>query len=157
MSETPTTTTSQKSIAIRPQFVLQYAPNLYCTAFGASEFPGKGNSSVLPPFVLQYTSHLYRSTSPICIAIRLPFVSHILLGKSWWLWSPGCSPNQGQPKHNHNHILPKNVLHLMPHQTAFDGTSDEGSLCFLCGPLCRRGIWCGIPGCPNLKKWGSAP
>ena len=83
MSETPTTTTSQKSIAIRPpiciairpQFVLQYAPNLYCTAFGATEFPGKGNSSVLPPFVLQYASHLYRSTSPICIAIRLPFVS----------------------------------------------------------------------------------
>ena len=75
MSETPTTTTSQKSIAIRPQFVLQYAPNLYCIAFGATEFPGKGNSSVLPPFVLQYASHLYRSTSPICIAIRLPFVS----------------------------------------------------------------------------------
>ena len=84
MSETPTTTTSQKSVAIRPQFILQYAPNLYCTAFGATEFPGKGNSSVLPPFVLQYASHLYRSTSPSCIAI--------LLGKSWWLWSPGCSP-----------------------------------------------------------------
>ena len=30
MSETPTTTTSQKSIAVRLQFVLQYASNLYC-------------------------------------------------------------------------------------------------------------------------------
>ena len=45
MSETPTTTTSQKSIAIHLLFVLQYA------------------------------SHLYRNTPPICIAIRLPFVS----------------------------------------------------------------------------------
>ena len=65
--------------------VLQYAPNLYCTAFGATEFPGKGNSSVLPPFVLQYASHLYRSTSPICIAIRLPFVSQY-----FWQNLGGC-------------------------------------------------------------------
>ena len=35
MSETATTTTSQKSIAIRLQFVLQYAPNLYCNTPGA--------------------------------------------------------------------------------------------------------------------------
>ena len=34
-SETPTTTTSQKSIAIHLQFVLQYASNLYCSTFGA--------------------------------------------------------------------------------------------------------------------------
>ena len=31
--------------------------------------------------------HLYCNTPPICIAV--------LLGKSWWLWSPGCSPNTG--------------------------------------------------------------
>ena len=35
MSETPTTTTSQKSIAVRLPFVLQYASHLYCSAFGA--------------------------------------------------------------------------------------------------------------------------
>ena len=40
--------------------------------------------SVLLPFVSQYASHLYCNTSPICIAV--------LLRKSWWLWSPGCSP-----------------------------------------------------------------
>ena len=34
MAETPTTTTSQKSIAIHLPFVLQYASNLYCSAFG---------------------------------------------------------------------------------------------------------------------------
>ena len=57
MSETPTTTTSQKSIAIHLQFVLQYASNLYCSTSGTP------------------SSHLYRSTPPICIAICLPFVS----------------------------------------------------------------------------------
>ena len=61
-SETPTTAISLKSIAIRLQFVLQYASNLYCSAFS-----GKG--------IIQYASHLHRSTPPICIAIRLPFVS----------------------------------------------------------------------------------
>ena len=35
MSETPTTTTSQKSIAIHLPFVLQYASNLYRSALGA--------------------------------------------------------------------------------------------------------------------------
>ena len=64
MSETPTTTTSQKSIAIHLPFVLQCASNLYCSTFG----PLQGK-------YCQYSSHLYRSTPPICIAIRLPFVS----------------------------------------------------------------------------------
>ena len=36
--------------------------------------------SVLFPFVSQYAS--------ICIAIRLPICIAVLLGKSWWLWSP---------------------------------------------------------------------
>ena len=76
LSETPTSTTSQKSIAIHLQFVLQYASNLYCSAFDAPELWGKGNTSVRLPFVSQYASHLYRNT----------------FGKSWWLWSPGCSP-----------------------------------------------------------------
>ena len=35
MSETPTTTTSQKSIAIRLPFVLQYASHLYCSGLDA--------------------------------------------------------------------------------------------------------------------------
>ena len=58
--KTLTTTTSQKSIAIHLQFVLQHAPNLYGSAFGATQLPGKGNTV---------------STPPICIAVRLPFVS----------------------------------------------------------------------------------
>ena len=70
MSETPTTTTFQKSIAIRLQFVLQYASNLYRSAFGAPSLRGKGNTVSTPPiciavrlpFVLQYASHWYRST-----------------------------------------------------------------------------------------------
>ena len=55
-------------IAIHLQFELQYAPNLHCSAFGATELSGKGNTSVpiciavLLPFVLQYASHLYRNT-----------------------------------------------------------------------------------------------
>ena len=40
--------------------------------------------SVLLAFVSQYASHLYHNTPPFCIAV--------LLRKSWWLWSPGCSP-----------------------------------------------------------------
>ena len=59
MSETPTTTTSQKSIAIHLQFVLQYASNLYCSASGAPTLSEKGNTV---------------STPPIGIVIRLPFV-----------------------------------------------------------------------------------
>ena len=86
-SETPTTTTSHKSIAIRLPFVLQYASNLYCSSFGAPMLRGKGVLSVLLPFVSQYAPHLYCNTPPICIAV--------LLGKSWWLWSLGCSPLTG--------------------------------------------------------------
>ena len=69
-SETPTTTTSQKSIAIHLQFVSQYASNLYRSTFGAPTLWGKGNTASTPPiciavrplFVLQYASHLYHST-----------------------------------------------------------------------------------------------
>ena len=81
---TPTTTTSQRGIAMHLQFVLQYTSNLYCSAFGAPTLGGKGNIV---------------STPPICIAVRLPFVlqcaSHShrsTFEKSWWLWSPECSP-----------------------------------------------------------------
>ena len=83
MSETPTTTTSRKSIAIHLQFVLQYASNLYCHALGALRSEERKYDHLLP-FVSQYASHLYCNTPPICIAV--------LLGKSWWLWSLGCSP-----------------------------------------------------------------
>ena len=43
---------------------------------------------VLLPFVSQYASLLYCSTPPIRIAV--------LLGKSWWLRSPGCSPKESK-------------------------------------------------------------
>ena len=80
----PTTTTSQKSVAI-------HTSNLYCNTppiciavlLVPLCFEEKEILSVLP-FVSQYASHLYCSTPPICIAV--------LLGKLWWLWSPGCSP-----------------------------------------------------------------
>ena len=50
--------------------VLQYASNLYCSAFGATELSGKGNLVSAPPicvavclpFTSQYASHLYRNT-----------------------------------------------------------------------------------------------
>ena len=76
----------KKVLQYTSKFVLQYASNLYCSAFGATELSGKGSTSVLLPFVPQYASHLYCNTPPICIAI--------LLGKSWWLWSPGYSLQQ---------------------------------------------------------------
>ena len=41
--------------------------------------------SVLLPFVSQYSSHLYRSTPPICIAIRLPLAS-----QCFWENLGGC-------------------------------------------------------------------
>ena len=93
MRKWPTTTSPQESVAVHLQFVLPYASNLYCLAFGATEFSGKGNTWVLLRFVSQYASHLYRSTPPICIAI--------LLGKSWWLWSPGCSPTTASGNRSH--------------------------------------------------------
>ena len=61
---------------------------------------------------------------------------------------------QGWPKHNQNHNLPKRFCISCHIKTAFDGTSDEESLCFLCVPLCRRGIWCSIQGTP---KWKMGP
>ena len=47
------------------QFVLQYASDLYCSAFGATELSGKGSTSVLLPL----------ECNPIYIAICPPFVS----------------------------------------------------------------------------------
>ena len=67
-------------IAIRLQFVSQY---FWCPIRSEE----REILSVLLPFVSQYASHLYCNTPPICIAI--------FLGKSWWLWSPECSPTKG--------------------------------------------------------------
>ena len=87
MSETPTATTAQKSIAIHLSFVSQSASNCFIAVLlvplGSQE---KEILSILVPFVSQYASHLYCNTPPICIAV--------LLRRSWWLWSPGCSPNE---------------------------------------------------------------
>ena len=61
MSETPTTTYFSKCIAIHLQSVLQYAPpTCIAGAFGGTELSGKRN---------------YFSAPPICIAVRLPFLS----------------------------------------------------------------------------------
>ena len=79
-----------KSIAIHLQFVLQYASNLYCSAFGAIELSGKGSTSVLFPYVSQYASHLYRNTPLICMAICLPFVSQYC-----WEDLGGCGHQDG--------------------------------------------------------------
>ena len=76
MSEAPTTTTSQT--------VSQCTSNLYCNTplvcIAVLSVPLSSQERE----TLQYSSHLYRSMPPICIAL--------LLGKSRWLWSPGCSP-----------------------------------------------------------------
>ena len=73
--------------------VSQYTSNLYCNTppicIAVLPVPQRSEEreilSVLLPFVSQYASHLYCNTPPICIVV--------LLGKSWRLWSPGCSPN----------------------------------------------------------------
>ena len=59
---------------------------------------------------------------------------------------------QGRPKQNHNHNLPKRFYIWCHAKTAFDGTSDEKSLWFICVPLCRWGIWCVIRGYPKMKN-----
>ena len=97
MSETPTTTTSQKSVAIHLQFVLQYASHLYSGTFGGPTLRGKGNLvSTLPiciavrlQFVLQYASYLYRSTFGKILVVVVTGMFPILeprLGK--WTTSP---------------------------------------------------------------------
>ena len=64
--------------------VSQYTSNLYCNTppicIGVLPVPPRSEEREY----CQYSSHLYRSTPPIRIAV--------LLGKSWWLRSPGCSP-----------------------------------------------------------------
>ena len=77
-----------KSIAKHLRFVLQYASNLYCSAFSV---PLSSREREIP----QYSSHLYRSTPPICIAIRLPFVS-----QCFWENLGGC----GQRDVPHYHV-----------------------------------------------------
>ena len=67
-------------IAIRLQFVPQYFWCPYALRKGKY-------CQYSSHFVSQYASHLYCNTPPICIAV--------LLGKSWWLWSPECSPILG--------------------------------------------------------------
>ena len=72
--------------------VSQYTSNLYCNTppicIAVLLVPLRSEEreilSVLLPFEWQYASHSYCNTPPICIAV--------LLGKSWWLWSLGCSP-----------------------------------------------------------------
>ena len=53
-------------------------------------------------------------------------------------------------------ILKKSFASDAHTKTAFDDTSDEKSLWFLCVPLCRRGIWCVIRGYPKNEKRGPA-
>ena len=65
----------------------------------------------------------------------------------------GCSGvNQGRPKHNHNRSLPKMFCIWCHIKTAFDDTSDETSLCFLCVPLYRRALGVASGGTPKMKN-----
>ena len=89
------------------QFVLQYASNLYCSAFGAPTLGGKEILSVLHPFVSQYASHLYCNTPPIRIAALLRNLG-------------GCG-HQNVP-HEHVHqcqILPQKAGILLAHTLDF--------------------------------------
>ena len=83
MSETPTTTTSQKSIAIHLQFVLQYMPPICIAVLLVPLRSEEGKDC-------QYYSHLYRSTPPVSQYSSLyrsapPICIAVLLGKSWCL------------------------------------------------------------------------
>ena len=60
----------------------------------------------------------------------------------------GTSRTQPQP-----YIFPPKNFIRCRIKTALDGTSDEESLCFLCVPLFRRGIWCGFRGHPKIENW----
>ena len=57
---------------------MQYASNLHRSTFGAPTLWGNRETWSV------YSSHLSRSTPPICIAIRLPFVSQYF----WKIWAP---------------------------------------------------------------------
>ena len=100
MSETPTTTT-QKSIEIHIQCVLQSASNLYCSAFGAPTLWRREILSGLLPFVSQCASHLYCSTPPFRIAVL--WVNRDCCGhrdvQQWgapWITSTGCKSSSVQ-------------------------------------------------------------
>ena len=88
-SETPTTTTSQKSIAIHLPFVLQYDSHLYRCAFGAPYALRKGNTVSTPPiciavrlpFVSQYASHLYRNAFGKILVVVVTGMFPILVGE----------------------------------------------------------------------------
>ena len=71
MSETPTTTTSQKSIAIRLPICIAIRPPPPPICIALLSVPLSSQERE----ILQYSPHLYSSTRPICIAVRLPFVS----------------------------------------------------------------------------------
>ena len=66
-------------IARRLQFILQCF-QCPCTLRKAKHF--------------WYSSHLYRGTPHNLYCNTPPICIKVLLGKSWWLWSPGCSPEQ---------------------------------------------------------------
>ena len=78
MSETPTTTTSQESIAIHTSNLNCKTPPICIAVLSVPLRSEEGKHC-------QYSSHLYRSTPPICIAIRLPFVSQY-----FWENPGGC-------------------------------------------------------------------
>ena len=132
VSETPTTTTSQKNIAIHLQFVLQYASNLYCSAFAAAELSGKGNTSVLP--------HLYRSAPPICIAVRFPFVSQYAshsyrntFGNILVVVVTGMFPIKDQHgKHRPNSTRTPSTLLYMSVHVKRGGNRERGVFAFAC-------------------------
>ena len=69
---------------------------------------------------------------------------------------PQKDVKSGRPKNSSSYHQPSRPPLDALLQTAFDGTSDEQFLWFLCVPLCGRGIWCVIRGYPQNAKWGPA-
>ena len=70
--------------------------------------------SLLLPFVSQYTSHLYCNAPPIRVAV--------LSGKSWWLWSPGCSPMDHKWLHEWPQEWADECAHKNTHESAHEST-----------------------------------
>ena len=106
--------------------VSQYTPHLYCNTppicIAVLSVPLRSEEretwSVLLPFVSQYASHLYCNTPPIRIAV--------LLRKSWWLWSPECSPYLKNPGAGILYAPPPPLLYPPPLGGSFQGLGGGG-------------------------------
>ena len=86
----------------------------------------------------QYSSHLYRGTPPICIALRLPFVS-----QCFWESPDGCGHGDVLPSHHsgkekaHKH---KSFRPVTPPVTLGSPDLEARSRSFMCYPRSPRNI-----------------